>query len=88
LRFVEWFIVQFGKAPGYACLTFAALLSASLLCASGCIAGGEYVGSLGIILGAHFGAGVAVARRDQPAAKIEGGKPPLTAGGDPVSQGA
>lgn len=74
---VYFFTTQFGKAPGYAALTFCALLSASLLCATGCISGGEYVGALGIILAAHFGGGIAVARRDQPAARIEGGKPPV-----------
>lgn len=64
------FVKQFGKAPGFTALAFAALLSASCLCVLGCITGGEYVMALGMILGAHFGGGVAVAKRDQ----IAGGK--------------
>lgn len=57
-------IDRFGKAPGFAGLTFSALLAASLLCAEGRLDGTQYNFALGIILGAHFGGGVAVARRD------------------------
>lgn len=69
MRFVEWFIIQTGKAPGFACLTFAALMSASGLCAAGKLDGTQYNFALGIVLGAHFGGGVAVARRDNVGGK-------------------
>jgi hypothetical protein len=66
---IDFTVRQFGKAPGFAALTFCALLSDSLLCAARYITGGEYVLALGIILGAHFGGGAIVARRDNlPAA--------------------
>jgi hypothetical protein len=62
-------IDRFGKAPGFAGLTFSALLSASLLCAVGRLDGTQYNFALGILLGAHFGGGVAVARRDNVGGK-------------------
>jgi hypothetical protein len=69
---IDFIIKQFGKAPGFTALAFASLLSASCLCVLGCITGGEYVMALGMILGAHFGGGVAVARRDNPAVNVKG----------------
>ena len=63
MRFNEW-IAWLGKAPGFAVLAGAALGSATGLTAAGRLGGTEYVAALGVILGAHFGGGVAVARRD------------------------
>jgi len=86
---VAYLITQFGKAPGFASLAFASLLSASLLTATGCLTGAEYVAALTVILGAHFGGGVLVAKRDNGKAapgnsgQIEGAKAPADGPGKP-----
>lgn len=73
--FGNWIITWIGKAPGYAVLTFTALGCATGLCVGAFLTGGEFVAALGVILGAHFGGGAMVARRDHAGnGKIESGK--------------
>lgn len=57
-------VKAFGKAPGFAGLAYTALGSASFLTLIGSLDAGSYVMALAVILGAHFGGGAAVAKRD------------------------